>query len=605
MIFTRRVFPFLFILLTFLSIAAPQQLLADIPPAPPAEDADQAAKSAAKGDEKGFDDTVDGLMKPIAEWADWFVFYSIPVGNGQKAPIVLILLAGTAIFLTLFFKFINIRGFMTAIRTTRSKYTPKDAPGDISHFQALSTALSATVGLGNIAGVAIAIGIGGPGATFWMILLGLFGMTTKFAECTLGVKYREFDKDGRVKGGAMYYLSKGLKERGMGGLGSVLAVLFAIFVIGGAFGAGNMYQSNQSSDQFLSSWAPEGTPGWAYGSVLAVLVGMVILGGIVWIARVTSFLVPFMCLLYMGAASFIIFTNLDKVGPAISTILNGAFGGEAILGGIIGVLIQGVKRAAFSNEAGLGSAPIAHAAVKTNKPASEGYVALLEPFVDTVVVCTMTALVVVIAGTWKVGGSAKADMAILSAPESTVEIQSIEKGQFLRFRDSKEVEKGEEKEKWHEVISLISADHKEETKLETVGWVAKDAVKDVTGIPVTSMAFEKVFSWFPKVLSIAVFLFAFSTMISWSYYGQQGVMYLFKGLKDEHVKIPVFIYKIVFCLLIIVGASASLDSVLKLSDAMVFAMVIPNLIGLYILLPVVRSEAKDYNEHVKKINEEG
>ena len=427
-----------------------------------------------------------------------------------------------------------------------------------------------------------------------MILLGLFGMTTKFAECTLGVKYREFDKDGRVRGGAMYYLSKGLKERGLGGLGSVLAILFAIFVIGGAFGAGNMYQANQSSEQFINSWAP-GMPGWLFGLILAVMVGLVIIGGIVWIARVTSFLVPFMCVLYMGAALLIIITNLDKVGPAFGAIFAGAFGGEAVLGGIIGVLIQGIKRAAFSNEAGLGSAPIAHAAVKTDKPASEGFVALLEPFVDTVVVCTMTALVIIIAGTWRVSGEASEDLGLVTEAGGTQVVEEISAGQQLHFRKSDTLESGV---KWHEVIGLVSTDHSEVKK--TLGWVSSEQVASKAGIPVTSMAFEKVIAWFPKILSIAVFLFAFSTMIAWSYYGQQGVMYLFKGLGDDKVKIPVLIYKIIFCGLIVVGASASLGNVLMLSDAMVFAMVVPNLIGLYILLPVVKSEANLFMDHVRK-----
>lgn len=568
----RRIAVLVTALFTFSLLAVPLQLQAQ----------DAAPEKVS------VDQLIDGLLKYPAKWADYVVFFPIEIA-GQKLPIVLIILAGTALFLTIYFGFINIRGFGIALKTARGKYTPSGAPGDITHFQALSTALSATVGLGNIAGVAIAIGIGGPGATFWMILLGLFGMTTKFAECTLGVKYREFDKDGRVRGGAMYYLSKGLKERGLGGLGAVLAIIFAVFVIGGAFGAGNMYQANQSAAQVSNTFFEGTLPGWVFGVVLAVLVGMVIIGGIIWIARVTSFLVPFMCALYMLAAFWVIGTNADKIGPAFALIFASAFGSKAVLGGIVGVLIQGFKRAAFSNEAGLGSAPIAHAAVKTDKPASEGFVALLEPFVDTVVVCTMTALVIIIAGTWRVGGEAAVDTAIYTEPGGAQVVQQVSAGQQLHLRGSD----GD----FREVIGLISDDHQEVT--EITGWVATSSVDSRAGIPVTSMAFEKGLSFFPAVLAIAVFLFAFSTMIAWSYYGEQGVRYLFRGLGDENVKIPVLIYKFVFCLLIVVGASASLGNVLMLSDAMVFAMVIPNLIGVYLLLPVIKGEANSFLEHVR------
>ena len=550
------------------------------------------------------DQKINLAVEDAAKVAGDWIFYGPDVSDGIKfrkpgapgvmiLPIVLVVLGGTAVFLTIYFKFINLRGFGIAFRTVRGKYTEKDAPGQITHFQALSAALSATVGLGNIGGVAIAVGVGGPGATFWMILMGLCGMTTKFAECTLGVKYRRIQKDGKVKGGAMYYLRDGFKEIGMGPIGTVLAILFAIFVIGGAFGAGNMYQSNQAFSQLSNSMAGGELNPYVFGSVLAVLVGLVIIGGIVWIARVTAFLVPFMCGIYMLAALVIILTNLGDVVPAISTILSSAFSNEAVTGGLIGVLIQGIRRAAFSNEAGLGSAPIAHSAVKTNRPASEGFVALLEPFVDTVVVCTMTALVIVITGTWQVSGEInKEDINLVTAPGSTEVVQPLDQGQYVHLRESKEG--------FAEVINLVSSDF--ETVEPVSGWVDSAAVGDKKGVPVTSMAFGSKISWFPIILTIAVVMFAFSTMISWSYYGQQGVMYLFSFLDEDKIKIPVVIYKVIFCGLVVVGATASLTNVLNLSDAMIFAMVIPNLIGLYFLLPVVSRETKSYLEHVKKID---
>lgn len=546
-----------------------------------------------------FTDRLNEVMAPVSKTANEIVFYGVPITEGVKLPIVLAVLGLTAVFLTVYFKFINLRAFGIAFRTVKGKYSDPNSPGQITHFQALSAALSATVGLGNIGGVAVAISVGGPGATFWMILMGLCGMTTKFAECTLGVKYRRIMKDGTVKGGAMYYLRDGLKEIGMGPLGTVLAILFAIFVIGGAFGAGNMYQANQSYSQFATSFPGFGglSPEMgklAFGSVFAILVGLVIIGGIVSIARVTAFLVPFMCGMYMLAALAIIFTNLGEVGPAFATIFKSAFGSEAIVGGFIGVLIQGIRRAAFSNEAGLGSAPIAHAAVKTDKPASEGIVALLEPFVDTVVVCTMTALVLIITGVWQVSGEVKPEGAkLVSAPASTEVVGELLPGQLIHTRTSD----GE----FIEVIGLVSASGVRSEE-HVSGWVPASSIIKKQGVEVTSMAFGSRFAWFPILLTFAVILFAFSTMISWSYYGQQGVMYLFSWLSEEKLKIPVVIYKVIFCLLAIVGCSASLGNVLDLTDAMVFAMVVPNLIGVYLLLPVIRRETTTFLEHVKKVD---
>ncbi|MBP82441.1 MAG: sodium:alanine symporter [Verrucomicrobiales bacterium] len=568
------------------------------------------ALATAQGNSSGLASRIDGALEGVSDVAANFVFGGPTITEGVTLPIILVILGSTAVFLTVYFKFINLRGFGIAFRTVRGKYTDKDAPGQITHFQALSAALSATVGLGNIAGVAVAVGIGGPGATFWMIIMGLCGMTTKFAECTLGVKYRRIQKDGTVRGGAMYYLRDGFKEIGMGRFGGFLAILFAIFVLGGAFGAGNMFQANQAFSQFHGQFMGDmsiDTAKLVFGCILAGIVAAVILGGIVRIAHVTAFLVPFMCGAYVLAALFIIVSNIGELGSAFGVIFSSAFSTSAVTGGLIGVLIQGIKRAAFSNEAGLGSAPIAHAAVKTNKPASEGFVALLEPFVDTVVVCTMTALVIVITGTWQVSAevSSKAGIAMVVAPGASEVVQQLDNGQYIHVKGTEDFEKpatnGKEAEvvNYTEVIGLVSPEFKNSTK--KTGWVESSAIADRKGVPMTSLAFGSKISWFPKVLTIAVVLFAFSTMISWSYYGEQGIIYLFSKFGDN-VKIPVIIYKVVFCLLVIVGSSASLSSVINLSDAMIFAMVAPNLIGLYFLLPVIKKEANDYLEHVKRID---
>jgi len=370
------------------------------------------------------DSTADQIDATFKKYTGWFVegiFSEIPFTDTIKIPWVLIVLIGGALFFTIYFKFINFTGFRTAIKVVQGKYediekhgvdslygdqTPggdiietmkkEGADGEVSHFQALTAALSATVGLGNIAGVAVALSIGGPGATFWMIVAGLLGMASKFAECTLGVKYRDVGEDGTVYGGPMYYLTKGLKEKGAGGIGKVLAVLFAIFVVGGSFGGGNMFQANQAAAQFTKLFNLTGeNAGMYFGIVMAVLVAIVIIGGIKRIASVTEKVVPFMAGIYVLAALIILFANFTLIDDAFAAIFSGAFTPLAGLGGVIGVMIQGVRRGAFSNEAGVGSAAIAHSAVRTKYPASEGIVALLEPFVDTVVICTMTALVIV------------------------------------------------------------------------------------------------------------------------------------------------------------------------------------------------------------------
>lgn len=484
-----------------------------------------------------FDEKVDQKFKPIADKSDEWVFFQVPIpgtsdknGDAVKTPFVLALLVGSALLLTLVFRFVNIRGLGVALRTIKGKYSKSDDPGEITHFQALTAALSATVGLGNIAGVAIAISIGGPGATFWMIVCGFLGMTTKFCECTLGTKYRDIDENGKVYGGAMYYLSKGFAEIGAATIGKILAILFAILCVFGSFGAGNMFQGNQAFQQMVAvsggadSWF--NNKGWLFGLIFAVLVGLVIIGGIKSIGKVTSKLVPFMCGIYVLCALYIIIAHLGDIPKAFGSIIEGAFSNDAAFGGFIGVLIQGMKRAAFSNEAGFGSAPIAHSAVKTTKPASEGYVALLEPFIDTVVVCTMTALVIIITGAHVPDGS------------STTQ-----------------------------------------------------------AIGITSSAFGSVLGWFPYVLFVAVTLFAFSTMISWSYYGQTAWAYLFGRSRNAEI-----FYKVIFCFFIVVGTSANLSSVITFSDAMVFAMCFPNFIGIYLLLPKIKQEVKIYDEHMAEID---
>ncbi len=453
--------------------------------------------------------------------------------NGQvvEAPLKLIvvwLILG-GLFFTVFMRFINVRGFKHAFRLVRGKYSKPGDAGEVSHYQALTTALSATVGLGNIAGVAIAVAIGGPGATIWMILAGLLGMSSKFVECTLGVKYRKINEKGEVSGGAMYYLRDGLKKKKLGALGHILAVTFAILVIGGSVGGGNMLQANQAFKQFETFFPAVQDQGFWYGLAMAVLVGIVIIGGIKSIAKVTSKIVPFMALLYVGTALVIIGINISNLPYAFTIIWEGAFSADAMKGGFIGVLIFGFQRGAFSNEAGVGSASIAHAVARTDEPVSEGIVALLEPFVDTVIICTMTALVIVFTG------------------------------------------------------------------------FAEDT-RGLAGVELTSAAFGSVFTWFPYLLLVAVTLFAFSTMISWSYYGQKGFDYLFGGYSQKLFKtrrVSDTIFQLIFLLSIIIGTSSSLDAVMDFSDMMVLCMAFPNIIGLLILAPEVKRDLKSYWEKVK------
>ncbi len=475
--------------------------------------------------ERGWDEIVNDAVQPVTDVVSNIVFYPIKFTEEQTGwmPIVIIVLLLGATIFTVYFKFIQFRGFKYAIDTVRGKYSNPDDEGEVSHFQALTAALSGTVGLGNIAGVAIAISLGGPGATFWMICAGLLGMASKFTECTLGVRYRDVGPDGTVYGGPMYYLRKGLTDRGMTGLGKGLAVFFSIMCVGASFGGGNMFQANQAAVQFNSMvGATSGSSGLIFGVVLATVVALVIIGGIKRIGLVTERVVPFMCGVYVLAALIIIVANAPEIPAALGKIVSGAFSPEGIAGGFAGVLIQGFRRGAFSNEAGVGSAAIAHSAVRTEYAASEGLVALLEPFIDTVVVCTMTALVIIITGFY-------------------------------------------------------------------------DQPDNISGVDLTSAAFGSSIPWFPYILTIAVVLFAFSTMLSWSYYGLQGWMYLF-----GRNKIADYTYKVLFCLFVVIGSAASLGAVTDFSDAMIFAMVVPNMIGLVILLPEVRKEVNKYIGGIKR-----
>jgi len=471
----------------------------------------------------GMDQKIDAIFRPIVDALGAVIFWQ-PLGfMGIPLPFVVIWLVAGATYFTFKMGFINFRGFKHAIELVRGVFDSPDDHGEVSHFQALVTALSATVGLGNIAGVAVAITLGGPGATFWIILAGLLGMSSKFVECTLGVKYRIIKEDGEVSGGPMYYLSEGLGKLGKGGLGRILAVIFAILCIGGSFGGGNMFQANQAFAQ-LSSVEEfaflEGNGVW-FGIIMAIAVGIVIIGGIKSIAKVTDKIVPFMVGIYVLAALVIIFINIDQVGNAFGAIFNGAFAPDAAKGGLIGVLIIGFQRAAFSNEAGVGSASIAHSAAKTEEPVSEGIVAVLEPFVDTVLVCTMTALVLI----------------------------------FTGFADGAE---------------------------------------GLDGAQLTSAAFSSVFPWFKYVLLVAIVLFAFSTMISWSYYGLKAWTYVFGDTKKQEI-----IYKVTFLVFTVIGSASSLGAVIDFSDMMILGMAFPNILGLYFLAPEIKSDLVSYLRRVK------
>ena len=471
----------------------------------------------------GIDQAINSAFEPIASAMVDIVFVSVNIG-GTELPLIVVWLVVGAVFFTGYFRFINIRGFTHAIRIVTGKEDKApQAPGEVTHFQALTTAVSGTVGVGNVVHVAVAISIGGPGATFWLIVAGFLGMASKFVECTLGVKYRQVNPDGSISGGPMFYMDKGFAELNMPRLGKTMAWYYALCVMLGSLGAGCMFQANQAYVQVVSVSGGESSffadRGWLFGTLLAIVTAMVIVGGIKSIARVTSKLVPFMALLYMSFALIVIGANYEKLPGAIISIFTNAFSPEGVTGGAIAVLVLGFRRAAFSNEAGIGSSAIAHAAVKTKEPLTQGFVAMLEPFIDTVVVCTITALVITVT---------VYDPAMLN-----------------------------------------------------------DGV--ISGVELTSAAFASVMPWFPYVLAVVIMLFAYSTMISWSYYGLEGFVYLFGPSR-----ISKLIFNTIFCLFVVIGCTTQLTAVLDFSDAMIFAMALANILALYVLGPGVKRDLEAY-----------
>ncbi len=474
----------------------------------------------------GLDQAVESFMAPITASLSAFVFYKLSL-FGYQIPWIVLWLAVAASFFTLYLGFINIRGFALAFRLVRGDYHDVSAPGEISHFKAVATAVSGTVGVGNIGGVAVAIVIGGPGAAFWLIVAGFLSMSTKLVECTLGVKYRKHNPDGSVSGGPMYYLEHYLVKRGFPRLGKGLGKFYALALVIGCLGIGNMFQSNQAYVQFVTITGGEDSffaeRGWLFGLAIASLVGAVIIGGIRSIAAVAGRIVPLMAVLYACSALVIIAMSAQHIPAAINLIISSAFSVESATGGMVGAIIVGFQRALFSNEAGLGSAPIAHSAVQTDHPASEGFVSLLEPFIDTVVICTLSSLVIV----------------VTAYPAGLMD-QGLE------------------------------------------------------GIALTSAAFEHHVSWAPYPLAIAALLFAFSTAIAWSYYGLKAWTYLF----SEH-PVSENLFKLMFCGFLALGCMIQLKAVLDFSDAMVFLISVPNILGLYFYAPEIKREINEFMARVK------
>jgi len=487
----------------------------------------------AQNPKDSLSDSLNSLFKPLLAVMDrilfWDPFRALGFEFGAKVPFIIVWLIFGALFFTLYFRFINLRGLKHAVQLVFGIYDKEGHEGEISHFQAISTACASTVGLGNIAGVAVAISLGGPGATFWMIVAGLLGMSTKFTECTLGVKYRKINDDNTVSGGPMYYLRDGFAKKGWKRTGKFLAVTFAIFASIGAFGIGNMFQSNQVVAQAIVTFPSLANYQLIIGIVIAVLVGVVIIGGIKGIAKVNDKLFPVMAVVYISSCLVVIGFNINHFWEAISLIFNGAFSADAAKGGFVGVMIMGFRRAAFSNEAGIGSAAIAHSTVKTERPVTEGYVSLLEPFIDTVVICTMTALVLIFTG-------------LYNNPDN------------------------------------------------------------LAGTQMTSAAFATVSPWFPYLLLPTIFLFAYTTIISWSYYGVKSFDFLVGDACEKHFGKRIYatrVYQIFFLIITALGSVLSLSAVVDFSDMLVLSMAVPNIIGLLVLAPEVRIELKEYNIWLK------
>ena len=498
----------------------------------------------------------ESLLKGINEVISSLLFYDISGGNIQvpradadgnplinssgqpevrtiQIPFLLAFLLFGAIFFTFWFRFVNIRAFWHAIDVVRGRYDNAGDHGEVSHFQALTSALSATVGLGNIAGVAVAIQLGGPGAVVWMSIISLFSMSAKFSSCTLAQLYRKAHKDGSFSGGPMYYLDIGFRESGFFArhAGKFLAVLYALLVMAGSLGAGSMFQSNQAAESLVSTFELESNPTFIIGVILALAVGAVTLGGIKRIGAATSKIVPLMCGIYILAAIAILIANFSKLPAALILMWTMAFTNNAAFGGFLGVLLVSVQRAVFSNEGGLGSAAIAHAAARTNEPVREGMVAMLGPVIDTMLVCTITALVVIVSGVWN-------DPALSLAGEGM---------------DS-----------------------------------------TLTGVTLTSAAFATVIPWFPYVLTVCILLFAYSSMISWCYYGERGWIYLLDHFREGFGLKTVPVFRIAFLITVVIGAVEKLADVLHFSDVLLLAMALPNILGSIFLAPRVSRLLKDY-----------
>ncbi len=477
----------------------------------------------------GIDEKIDVLFKPVADAVSNVVFFSIPFSPDVQVKVILIWLAAAAVFFTFYLGFVNFRYFFHAIDVVRGKFDVKEDRGQINNFQALAASISGTVGLGNIAGVAVAVSVGGPGAVFWMIVMGFLGMSSKFAEVTLGVKYRKHmdpKNPEEISGGPMYYLQAAFDQRKIPYLGRIMGVFFAVCVIAGAIGGGNMFQANQTYYQlYLVTGGEAGIlagKGWLFGLALAFLVGIVIIGGIKSIANVSTRLVPLMCITYLVAGLVVLGYHYQNIPGALMTILHDAFSMEAGIGGLMGGLLVGVQRASFSNEAGLGSAAIVHAPAKTDTAIKQGMVGMLGPFIDTVVICTMTALMIVVSG----------------------------------------------------------------AHLDGTG---------VEGVELTSRAMASAVSWFPYVLAFTVFLFAYSTLITWAYYGQKGLTYIFGEKPWLEMA-----YKIFFCGCVVIGTSANFDNIVSFTDAMILSLAFPNIVGLYMLAPEIKRDLKDYIAKLKK-----
>lgn len=470
----------------------------------------------------GIDGQIDKYFAPFSDHFSDIVFFPITV-FGTKVPVIILGLIVSSIFFTFYLKGIGIWGFKHSLFQIfgKKKSTEDEKDGEVSSFGALATALSGTIGLGNIAGVAVAISIGGPGAMFWMGLGAIFGMATKFLECSLAVKYRRFNPDGSISGGPMFYIAHGLTRKGLRWLGQPLALFFATMCVLGSFGSGNMLQINQATQQIINTTGGAHSffyhNGWVFGLMVAVFVGLIIVGGIKSIARVTSKIVPFMCAIYVIACLVIIALHFSHIPFVIKTILHEAFFPQAVTGGVIGSIIIGMRRSIQSNEAGSGSAPIAYAAVRTKEPISQGFVSLMEPFFDTIIICSLTAFVIIITG------------------------------EYLNYNSS------------------------------------------ITGVELTSSAFAGTLPLFPYVLAIVIILFAVSTIISWSYYGQKAWNYIFgEGKKRARV------FQIIFCFFIVIGSAMNLKSVIDFTDATMLAMALPNLIAIFILLPEIKTDLVDY-----------